>query len=152
VSAQFVTLLYATITDNGGAENAVQVSAQELTSFGSVVALPGGPANCSVGGTVTNGYNYSDDDTCGFTDTANGDVEDGADPQLGALADNGGSTPTRLPATTSPLVEAIPAASCFAGIPTDQRDLTRPGFTNCDIGAVELQPAPGAPLVVRFAG
>jgi hypothetical protein len=156
VSSQFVNVVYATITDNAGVSNSAQISAQTLTSFGSVVALPGGLVNCSVGGTTTNGYNYSDDATCGFTDTANGDVEDGADPQLGALADNGGLTPSRLPADTSPLVGAIPAASCqddgAAGITTDQRDLPRPGFTACDIGAVELQPPPPEQLVVRFAG
>jgi len=155
-SAQFVTLIYATITDNGGAESSPQISAQVLTSFGSVVALPAGPANCDISSTITEGYNYSDDDTCEFTDTANGDVENGADPQLGALADNGGPTPTRLPAATSPLVDAIPAAACqddgAAGITTDQRGLPRPGFVNCDIGAVELQPATAPLLVVRFTG
>jgi hypothetical protein len=152
VGSQFVNLVYATITDNGSADSAPQVSAQDLTTFASVVALPGGTDNCSVLTTTSEGYNYSDDDSCDFTGT--GDVENGADPQLGALADNGGLTPTRLPATTSPLVDAIPAASCqddgAAGITTDQRGLPRPGFTNCDIGAVELQP--DAPLVLRFTG
>jgi CSLREA domain-containing protein len=153
VSSQFVNLVYATITDNGAVGSAPQISASELTTFGSVVALPGGPVNCSVTTTTSQGYNYSDDATCDFTET--GDVENGADPQLGALATNGGLTPTRLPATTSPLVEAIPAASCqdggAAGITIDQRDLPRPGFTSCDIGAVELQAAP-ATLIVRFTG
>ena len=70
---------------------------------------------------------------------------------VGALANNGGPTPTLLPLTGSPLIDAIPAAACqsgsAAGITTDQRGLPRPGVgigtgPNCDIGAVELQGTP----------
>jgi CSLREA domain-containing protein len=56
-----------------------------------------------------------------------------ADPQLGPLQNNGGSTDTMLPALTSPAVDAYftPCATS-----TDQRDVSRPqGF--CDIGATE---------------
>ncbi len=55
-----------------------------------------------------------------------------ADPQLGALADNGGPTQTLLPATASP------AAGIGTNCPaTDQRGQPRPS-TGCTAGAVEL--------------
>ena len=53
---------------------------------------------------------------------------------LGALADNGGTTPTLLPQATSP---AIDAADCV-GISPDQRGVARPQGARCDIGAVEV--------------
>lgn len=76
----------------------------------------------------------------------------GADPQLGPLADNGGSTRTHLPATTSP---AIDTGDAPARLETDQRDQPRTrdgapanpeGGDGTDIGSVEIDrvPAPAA--------
>jgi hypothetical protein len=51
-----------------------------------------------------------------------------------------------VPKLTSPLVNAIPNASCQAdgatGVTTDQRGFPRPDSANpnCDIGAVEVEP------------
>ena len=56
-----------------------------------------------------------------------------ADAQLGALADWGGATQSRLPATTSPALGAGVAGQC---LPVDQRGTARPA-TGCAIGAVE---------------
>lgn len=59
------------------------------------------------------------------------------DPMLGALADNGGDTPTMLPAAGSPAVDAGNPA--VAGAPEfDQRGQSRIKGT-IDIGAVETQ-------------
>jgi hypothetical protein len=110
---------------------------------------------------VTNGHNYSDDSSCEFTGT--GDVQDGASPQLGELAANGGPTETMLPAAGSPLIDAIPDAACqdagASGITTDQRGVTRPQMGGCDIGAVEVEAVspitpitpvtPAAPVAVQ---
>ncbi|WP_223789138.1 CSLREA domain-containing protein [Marinicella meishanensis] len=70
------------------------------------------------------------------------------DPQLEALADNGGPTPSRLPMSDSPLVDAIDPAVCLdeenQPLLVDQRGTARPqdsdgdGTSACDIGAVEL--------------
>ncbi len=56
-----------------------------------------------------------------------------ADPALGALADNGGPTPTLALSAGSPAVDA--GSTCPT---TDQRGLPRSGA--CDAGAFELQP------------
>jgi large repetitive protein len=61
-----------------------------------------------------------------------------ADAQLGALADWGGPTQSRLPATTSPALGAGVASQC---LPVDQRGTARPA-TGCAIGAVERLGAP----------
>jgi hypothetical protein len=53
------------------------------------------------------------------------------DPQLGALASNGGPTPTAAPAATSPLRKS--GRDCPA---TDQRGVAR-NTALCTIGAVE---------------
>jgi hypothetical protein len=142
-----VVLIYSTVVGNtGGATGTANIrSAGPLTSFGSVVGDPlgTGTVNCSVGGgTVSNGFNYEQaTSTCGFG-FGLGDVTSGANPLLGALANNGGPTQTRLPGANSPLLDKILAAACqldgAAGITTDQRGITRPQGTGCDIGAVEV--------------
>lgn len=57
-----------------------------------------------------------------------------ADPKLGALQDNGGATPTMLPAAGS---AAIDTGTCTGAPTTDQRGVARPQGNTCDIGAVE---------------
>ena len=151
-----VTLVYATVAENGAGGCGSNVSAATLESFASVVALQS--PNCALGTTVSHGFNWSDDATCGFTDPTD---RTGANPLLGALADNGGPTLTRAPQATSGLVDAIPTAQCSAdGASTivplvDQRAEPRPSGGGCDIGAVELQAAVTPPAVVvtpRFTG
>jgi Right handed beta helix region len=70
----------------------------------------------------------------------------GQDPQLGALQNNGGPTPTQAPAATGPAVDKGVAS----GLTSDQRGVLRPidfpsivngtGGDGSDIGAFELQP------------
>lgn len=105
---------------------------------------PGG--DCA-GPIRSNGHNLSGDATCGFT-TA-GDLAN-TDPLLGALADNGGPTPTHMPHGDSPTINAGGNAGCPAD---DQRGVTRPQAPVCDIGAVELQftHARYAPHIVRLS-
>ena len=57
------------------------------------------------------------------------------DPQLGPLQDNGGATPTQLPASGSPAMDAV---DCAAAPATDQRGVVRPQGSRCDLGAVEV--------------
>jgi CSLREA domain-containing protein len=99
--------------------------------------------NCSFGrsAVLTSGYDLASDASCNLT--AAGDQQN-ANPLLGALADNGGPTPTRLPAAGSPAIDRGPATAsgCLA---TDQRGVTRPQGSACDIGAVEVAVAPPSP-------
>jgi Putative pectate lyase-like adhesive domain len=156
VSAADLTLVYSTVVGNSASIGANlfvhQATHVFRSSFGSVVASPkGGGDNCGfqfAPDATSNGYNFSDDDSCHFT--ATGDREDAGDPLLGALAGNGGPTRTMAPLTSSPLLDAIPIESCQAdgasGITTDQRGVTRPQGSACDIGAVEVEVVPVNPV------
>jgi len=89
--------------------------------------------------------------------SASGDVV-GVDPRLGPLADNGGTTLTRLPAADSP---ALDTHLCSVA---DERNAARPSGAACDSGAVErgaipqgysgpppYPTAPDAPAVIPIA-
>ena len=144
------SLVYSTVVQNISA-TAANIDANDLASFGSVVALPqGGGENCA-DALASNGFNFSDDDSCGLTNPT--DRQDAGDPLLGGLASNGGPTQTHLPLAGSPLVDAIPVSSCQAdgasGVTTDQRGIARPQGAGCDIGAVETAgagPSPPEPV------
>ena len=69
-----------------------------------------------------------------------------ADPMLGSLADNGGSTQTIALLTGSPAIDKGDASYCP---PTDQRGVTRPQGSACDLGAYEVEaPAEEASIFV----
>ncbi len=153
-----LTLVYATVAANSAPTGAnVDLAGATLTSFASVVALAQGGTNCANLGAITShGFNLEDDAaaSCGFS-TATEDVAPGTAADLGPLANNGGPTQTMLPQDgPSPLIDGVPAASCqadgAAGITTDQRGLPRPDTAspNCDIGAVEVQPAAPTPTAL----
>lgn len=105
-----------------------------------------GTNNChnggaSIGDLSGHGNNLESDATgeCGFT--APSDVH--AEPQLGSLALNGGSTETMLPTGASPVIAA--GAACIdpttsGPLAVDQRGELRPSAGACDIGAVQVQP------------
>jgi hypothetical protein len=141
------------------------LTASEPVFFATIIALPiGSSLNCDVAGDSSQGYNFSDDASCGF-DQATDKVTTPNDPGLGALGANGGPTPTMLPQTGSPVIDAIPAAACqtgiAAGIAVDQRGVTRPQGPGCDIGAVEVEvlaptpaptPSPAVVITPKFTG
>ena len=93
----------------------------------------------------------------GVIETVAGSNLAAVDPQLGPLADNGGPVPTRLPASTSPVINKGSSA-----LTTDQRGLARPvnfrsipfsaavGANGADIGAVEVQGGPLPAPAIRF--
>jgi CSLREA domain-containing protein len=120
----------------------------------SIVGHSGTSSSCSGSAIVSQGYNLETADSCGFslpTDLPN------TDPQLGALADNGGFTTTLMPASDSPVIDAGDASGCQNSFSertvivnepaeTDQRGANRnvdgnaDGSATCDIGAVEYVP------------
>lgn len=131
------------------ADEPANLTASEPTFFGTIIALPvGSGVNCDVAAETSEGYNFSDDLTCGLDDSTD-DVAAGNDPGLNALGDNGGPTQTMLPQTGSPVIDAIPTGACQTGvadgITDDQRGITRPQGPGCDIGAVEVEFVPPEP-------
>ncbi|MBX2999501.1 MAG: right-handed parallel beta-helix repeat-containing protein [Caldilineaceae bacterium] len=99
-------------------------------------------------------------------------TSDGTDPTALAaifnstLADNGGPTFTHALVSGSPAIDAIPdtttrmgrallAASCDAGVDTDQRGVVRANGGNtgnaCDIGSFEFEAAPTAVDILDFS-
>jgi len=95
---------------------------------------------CS-GNITDNGYNISDDSSCGFTQ---GSSQQNTSPKLGSLSYNGGSTSTFALNTGSPAIGLIPlgANGCGTGLSTDERGVPRPqvptsGSPTCDSGAFQ---------------
>ncbi len=102
----------------------------------SIVANGQGAANCGGGAAITDaGYNLDTGSSCGFSSASQS--MSNTNPQLGALAGNGGPTQTMALPFGSPAVDAIPSSTpgCTG---TDQRGTTRPQGSGCDIGAYEL--------------
>ncbi len=84
------------------------------------------------------GHNLASDFSCGLL--GDGDLN-GVDPELGDLADNGGSAWTHAPLPGSPVLDGVPIADCTdpagVAIASDQRGVARPQGDRCDIGSVE---------------
>ncbi len=116
-----------------------------LTAKNSIVANNPSGGNCA-GTIISQGYNLSDDATCAASFTHTGDLNStpaGLDP-IG-LKTNGGSTQTIALLSTSPAVDAIPLSpinyctdTSGNAVTADQRGVTRPQGSACDIGAFEL--------------
>lgn len=131
----------STISDNtatveGG--NVRAVSFPTVTINNSIIANGTAPLNPDLEtGASNTTVNYSlIENTAGATFTGANNIT-GVDPQLGPLANNGGPTPTHLPALSSPVVNAGDPA--FVPPPTtDQRGFARVAGGRIDIGSVEL--------------
>ncbi len=76
----------------------------------------------------------SSGNTCGLDPETNRVNVSTASLALGALGDNGGPTPTRVPAVGSVAIDLGSTPQC---LPKDQRGYARPGGVRCDVGAVE---------------
>jgi CSLREA domain-containing protein len=100
------------------------------------------------GGSFTAGYSLIGTRTGGTVTDTPGEPNLSSDPQLGTLQNNGGTTPTELPATTSPAIDT----GISNGLSTDQRGLPRTvdrqpdnAADGTDIGAVEVPADPPVP-------
>ena len=112
--------------------------------------------NCSSPSLADDGYNLSDDASCGFSAAGSQNSVSDADLNLGTLGDYGGPTQTipLLPGSTA--IDAIPTGNSNGSIVcldangqpildpstnqpviTDQRGIARPQGLGCDIGAFE---------------
>lgn len=94
-------------------------------------SLSGGDCKNGSGNLSINTNNLTEDGSCG--------VSLSGDPKLGALTNNGGPTRTMALMGNSPAVDAGNDAACAASPVSnlDQRGVTRPIGSHCDIGAFE---------------
>ena len=140
-------LTNSTITRNTVARRGAGVDNSGTVSFkNSIVAdNPGG--NCGAGPfNFSGGYNLSDDSSCAGFFAMAGDLNAtpaGLDPA--GLKNNGGPTQTIALVPGSAALNAIPFLSLIEctdvnGVPitTDQRGVSRPQGSGCDIGAYEF--------------
>ncbi|MBX3726784.1 MAG: right-handed parallel beta-helix repeat-containing protein [Xanthomonadales bacterium] len=139
VSGGLAAISHVTLVDNIADSGAglARIGGNFTTMANNILAdnttAGGSPANCA-NVTGSSGGNLSSDASCLFnepTDLVN------TDPELDALADNGGPTPTMRPRPGSPAIDGGVFGFCAS---RDQRDLTRPESPggDCDRGAVEI--------------
>ena len=107
-----------------------------LTINSSIVANGVSGNNCSGSPITDGGYNLDSGTSCGFS-AANNSLSN-TQPELEALASNGGPTQTMALPAASPAVDAIPASVTGCTGSTDQRGVSRPQGAGCDIGAYEV--------------
>lgn len=143
VSFENVTIVGNHASQGGGG---VAFFGAPSTISNSIVVANTGPLsrnNCFSWGFISAGHNVFGpltgcDPTTGDT---TGDQNDVADPQLGALAMNGGLTATMIPLGSSPALEhgnpAAPGSGAGACAAMDQRRVLRPIGERCDAGAAE---------------
>jgi PKD repeat protein len=145
-----VTVSHNTSGGNGGGirrqPNGNQSAKPTLTNT-IVSDNAAGGAQANVLGHFDSAFSLLETAPSTVVDTVTGSTIIGQDPQLGALAANGGDTETAKPAQTSP---AIDKGKASGGPATDQRGQVRPfdvpsfpnssavGADGADIGAVEL--------------
>lgn len=141
-----ITFLNDTIADNSSDTNAGAgffVNHATLFFKNSILSNSDDGTNCSFSDVPTSsGHNISSDTSCSAFLTAAGD-QNSTDPLLGLLADNGGPTFTQAITSSSPAFNQATNSGCPS---IDQRGISRPQGSTCDIGAFELR-LPGGVLV-----
>jgi len=135
------------VTESNGACIATHYAKTDVKSSIFADSVSGG--NCD--GVTDEGYNLSDDYTCGFSGTSKNSV---TNLKLYPPALNGGPTETIALGYGSEAINFIPIASCVDSnddpVTTDQRGFGRPSPGSpdfCDAGAYEAEAV--APLVIE---
>jgi CSLREA domain-containing protein len=134
VGSGTVTVNNCTFASN---DTAVQRFSGSLT-IGNTIIADSSPGDNCIGTFTSGGHNLSSDNSCAASLTGPIDLNN-IDPVLGSLADNGGLTLTFALLSGSPAIDAGDDVSC-PGI--DQRGVTRPQGSACDIGAYEYEYKP----------
>ena len=132
------------VANAGGAMQLVNTILADSTTVQYYYIFSPGPStgtsvnNMNAWGLLTDlGFNISSDGTANFTNSGS---LNSVDPKLQPLMDNGGLTKTMLLLPGSPAIDGSTAVDFPA---VDQRGVARPSGGACDIGAVEVVPAPG---------
>ena len=130
-----LTIIASTVSGNaaGGINIDTGNTTATVTLASSIVTANTTKGNCSTAGGVfkSAGYNLTDDASgtaCGFTTST--DLVN-KNPLLGPLHNNGGTTQTMLPGSTSPAADVVPNPTTLASVAVcpgkDQRGVARPG-------------------------
>lgn len=142
-----VTIANSTLSGNSGLQVG-GISGNSWTQVkNSILGDGASGGNCGSNVQVISfGHNLSNDNTCSSFLNQIGDLNNtpaGLDPS--GLQNNGGPTQTITLLSTSAAVDAIPLSYCTDTngnpIATDQRGITRPQGSACDMGAFELMPS-----------
>src|SRR5829696_8585973 len=88
---------------------------------------------------LSRGYNLIGDGNATAAFNQTGDTTGVSDHNLGDLADNGGPTMTHALLTGSPAIDKGPPSTSCPPPDTDQRGVSRPQGSACDIGSFELE-------------
>jgi len=140
INLQYSTIVSNTAPNISGRDGIVLTNTSRINFSNSILAYNGAvnctPSNLSI--INDDGYNMEDADTCSLS--ASSSITD-TDPLLAPLADNGGDTWTNALLPGSPAIDVIPPGtnSCGTTIATDQRGISRPQWTGCEIGAYEAE-------------
>ncbi len=148
----YSTVIVKNSTFSGnGANNGAVINNNEgtLTLANTIIANRTSGGDCIGTSTAQSINNLIEDTTnaCGLTGGVNGNIT-GSDPNLGLLANNGGTTQTFALLIGSPAIDSGDATTC-SNAPVsgkDQRGVIRPQGIACDIGAYEFNG--NAPQVV----
>jgi predicted outer membrane repeat protein len=141
-TADSIELRFATITDNTATEgtDGSQLGASQLSSAASVIVDGRGSIDsCDAERTETGGYNFGDDESCGFSTSLHDAVKAGP-ARLAALSAYSGHTFSRPPLPESPLRDVIPPRQCLGLGSRDQLGALRPSGRGCEVGSVEITP------------
>lgn len=168
-----LTLLFSTIANNeivdgtaGGlwVDNLVSSTTLKATIIANNVAPFNPDCEDVVNTIVTEGYNVLGigDGCANLVDGVNNDqVGSSATPldaRISNLDNNGGPTMSHMPLAGSVALDTVPGTECvdllMVAVDDDQRGMPRPANTNCDSGAVEVDPSElirevYMPLVIR---
>jgi len=134
-----LTVNFSTFANNGAglSGGALHNAGSAIIVSNTLLASSTAGGNC--GGNITsNGYNLSDDASCGLS--ATGDQSAVNSGLSSARANNGGFTLTHALLAGSPAINAGDPAACMQPQMRDQRSVFRIQDGRCDIGAFEWLP------------
>ncbi len=120
------------------------IAGDSISVSNSIIAGNVADNNSDCSGTlISQGYNLIQDTTgCTISGDTTGNLT-GVDPLLGSLQDNGGETYTHALLTGSQALDAGNPASPGSGgnacVSADQRGITRPQGSDCDMGSYEAE-------------
>ena len=124
-------------------------NASTIRVANTIIAAASTGGNCGGNDIISGNRNIDTDATCELDGPSD---QEGVDPLLGPLADNGGAAPTHSIGGNSPAIDVGNASICPE---VDQRGLPRPADGNgdgnavCDIGAYEFfDQCPGDPAKI----